>query len=208
MLELHSCELFAGGCVVSSQSTLQGKYMLQAWHVNSGSWDGATLRGLQVALLQSAPDNLADPSHHARESVLYVPKAATLRQRVALRAWVESMHPELKGHAYETRVLAMEFENAGEGVIFKAGDSVKIKTAPIQACQTWSCGDALWYTPRADAGAFTVAVNAGSEVTEPYLELKWNDSGKRSVFVGRFGDETKQFFVRSDDPSCGLMKLF
>src|SRR5215471_5968028 len=38
MLELHSCELYAGGCVVSSEATQGGRYMLRAWHFSDGSF--------------------------------------------------------------------------------------------------------------------------------------------------------------------------
>ena len=36
MLELHSCELYAGGCVVSSEVTQRGRYMLRAWSFSEG----------------------------------------------------------------------------------------------------------------------------------------------------------------------------
>jgi len=46
----------------------------------------------------------------------------------------------------------------------------------------------LWYSPRASTDLFTVAVNRASRVEEPLLEIKWVDSGKRSIFLGRFGE--------------------
>ena len=43
LMEVHSCELYAGGCVVSSEATLGGRYMLRAWNLSGGSFAG-TLR--------------------------------------------------------------------------------------------------------------------------------------------------------------------
>jgi hypothetical protein len=59
LMEVHSCELYAGGCVVSSEATLGGRYMLRAWNFSGGSFAGSDLAGLQVALLESSSDNLA-----------------------------------------------------------------------------------------------------------------------------------------------------
>ena len=47
LLELHSCELFAGGCIVSSEATLDGRYMLRAWNFSGGSFAGIELGGLK-----------------------------------------------------------------------------------------------------------------------------------------------------------------
>ncbi|HTL17087.1 MAG TPA: hypothetical protein VL793_07615, partial [Patescibacteria group bacterium] len=61
VLELHSCELYAGGCIVSSEATLGGRYMVRAWNFNGGSFQGAELAGMSLAVLQSSGDNLAEP---------------------------------------------------------------------------------------------------------------------------------------------------
>ena len=50
VLELHSCELYAGGCVISSQATLEGRYLLTAWKFTGGRFRGIDLAGLQAAV--------------------------------------------------------------------------------------------------------------------------------------------------------------
>jgi hypothetical protein len=71
------------------------------------------------------------------------------------------------------------------------------------------CGEALWYTPRSSTALFTVAVDKSSSVNEPLLKVRWEDSGKRSVFLGKFGEgPTKEVYVTSAD-LCGVTgKLF
>jgi len=60
VLELHSCELYAGGCVISSEATLGGRYMLQAWNFSDGNFQGTPLAGLQVAYFYGQlPDVIA-----------------------------------------------------------------------------------------------------------------------------------------------------
>jgi hypothetical protein len=44
LLELHSCEVYAGGCTVSSQATLEGKYLLRVWNFKAGNMTGRTRR--------------------------------------------------------------------------------------------------------------------------------------------------------------------
>src|SRR5436190_14206368 len=77
VLELHSCELYAGGCVVSSEATLGGRYMLQAWHFTGGSFQGTPLANLDVAVLHAASQNLAEPKSSATDLIVYVPEKAT-----------------------------------------------------------------------------------------------------------------------------------
>src|SRR5882672_6770864 len=71
VLELHSCELYAGGCVVSSEATLGGRYMLQAWNFSGGNFQGTSLAGLQVAMLHSASENLADAKTRSGDAIIY-----------------------------------------------------------------------------------------------------------------------------------------
>src|SRR5690242_21656551 len=84
VLELHSCELYAGGCIVSSEATLDGRYMLRAWNFSDGSFNRTALAGLNLAVLQSSGDNLASPEARAGSVIVYLPQAATAPQRQAL----------------------------------------------------------------------------------------------------------------------------
>ena len=37
LIELHSCEVYAGACMVSSQSELGGRNTLQVWDISGGT---------------------------------------------------------------------------------------------------------------------------------------------------------------------------
>src|SRR5256885_4969417 len=86
VLELHSCELYAGGCVVSSEATLGGRYMLRAWNFNGGTFAGTDFAGLNVAVLQSSTENLAEQRTTPNQAIVYLPENATAAQRDALLA--------------------------------------------------------------------------------------------------------------------------
>ena len=201
LLELHSCELFAGGCVVSSEATQGGRQMLQVWDFTGGSFNGTELKGLQLAVLQSSPDNLAAAGSKSGEAVVYLPQSATPAQRNALLAWLKSSQKDFHPAKIETRIVPMQFTKSEKGYSFSAGETISVKTDSLESCPLGSCGDELWYKPRAATTAFTVAVNQSSQVAEPLLRLKWSDSGRRTVFLGRFGESTsaKDVYVTLGD---------
>src|SRR5215831_16204969 len=76
LIELHSCELYAGACMVSSQSELGGRNTLQVWDIAGGSWQGVDLKGLQAAVLESASENLAVSTARAEQAIVYLPESA------------------------------------------------------------------------------------------------------------------------------------
>ncbi len=201
LLELHSCELYAGGCVMSSEATQGGRYMLRAWNFTGGQFAGTALSGLRLAVLQASSENLAAATADPGQSVVYLPFDATPGQRKALLAWLESAQPDLKSSAMKTRVVPLKFGTDALGYTFAAGNYLSVKTAPLDPCTTGACGETLWYTPRLATTLFTVVVNRSSQVAEPLLQLKWGDAGKRSVFLARFDETTpaKNLYVSTAD---------
>lgn len=211
VLELHSCELYAGGCVVSSEATLGGRYMLRAWNFNHGSFAGADLSGLNLAVLQASPDNLAASGSVAGSVMVYLPQHATKAQRQALLAWLRSAQAGLHASpALQTRIVPIQFSRTEAGYALRVGHFASVDTAPLETCRTGACGDALWYTPRAETSVFTVALDQCSKVNEPLLQLKWQDSGRRTVFLGKFGQDTpaRSLYVSSNELCGPAAKLF
>jgi Uncharacterized conserved protein len=210
MLELHSCELYAGGCTVSAEATQAGRYMVQVWNFTSGTFQNTDLKGLKVALLQSSNDNLAERTSKVGESVVYLPANASAAQQKALLAWIHSQRTSSASGKLHVRKEPMELTRDGTTWSFKAGRSISFQTKALEACDNRSCGEELWYAPRAQTSFFTVAVNRESKVTEPLLKLSWTDSAQRSVFIGRFGDSIpsgRETFVTMNE-FCGASNLF
>jgi hypothetical protein len=206
LLELHSCEVFAGGCTVSSEAPQWGRYMLRAWNFTGGDFNGTELKGLRLAVLQTSPDNLAMTDSKSGEAVVYLPQAATLAQRDALLAWLKSTQKDFHPAKIETRVAPLQFTKTSDNYVFSAGDFVSVKTGAT-TCESSGCGEALWYQPRTATSYFTVVENSTSQVNEPLLKLTWIDTGKRSVFLARFGETeaAKNVYVTMSD-LCGTAK--
>jgi uncharacterized protein DUF1326 len=208
LLELHSCELFAGGCIVSSEATQGGRYMLRVWSFAEGTYDGSDLADLQVALLQESPDNLSVVESRPGRGVVYLPEKATASQRAALMAWLKSSQKDLSGASLMVRTVPLRLETVNGGYRFAAGDSISLQTASLESCPTGGCGEALWYTPRTPNSVFTVGVNKTLRIAEPLLQLKWEDAGKKSVFLARFGENSPGQYVSTAEICGPAGKLF
>jgi len=204
LLELHSCELYAGGCIVSSEEPMDGRHMLQAWNFSGGNFDGVDFAGLKLAVLQASSANLAAENTAADRAVVYLPEKASAAQREALLAWLKATLPEMKNARLQTRTAPLQFAKTAVGYAFSAGDTINVKTDSLESCDKGGCGESLWYSPRTSSSAFTVAVNQSSRINEPLIELKWSDAGKRSIFLAKFGENerAKNVYVTSAD-LCG-----
>ncbi len=188
LLELHSCQLYIGGCIASSESPQDGRYLLRVWNFTDGSHAGTPLRGLQVALLETSDENLAFRETNPNAAMAYLPQAATPPQVAALIDWLRSTNPELTHLKLLTRTMPMQFASTHGVVSFSAGNSLQVEVHPFQSCGLVSCGESLWYTPRSSTISYTVGVTSKSVVSEPSLALRWIDHGKNNVFEGRFGE--------------------
>ncbi len=188
LLELHSCQLYIGGCIASSEATQDGHYLLRVWSLSGGSYDGTPLRGLMVALLEVGDRNLAVRGTRPTESMIYLPQSADSVQSETLLHWLKAANPELSHLKLHTRTVPMEFTHKGSIVSFSAGNFVQVATKPFEPCGLISCGESLWYTPRSQVTSYTVGVTSKAFVQEPALALRWVDHGKNNIFQGRFGE--------------------
>jgi hypothetical protein len=182
--ELHSCELYAGGCIVSAEATMGGRYVLRAWHFDSGRLNGTELRGLSLALLELGSENLADRDQKAERAVAYVPDNVTPAQRTALLAWAKTNTVA----PVAARAVPMTMSIKGDDISVHLGRDIAFTGTGAPVCGLASCGEMLWYEPRSAMSSFTVDQLTVSRVVEPALALKWQDHGRRTLFLGRFGD--------------------
>ena len=194
IVEVHAVEVYTGGCTASAQATSGGRSMLRVWSFDAGEQDGVDLRGLQVAALQAADQNLAAADTSPKSGVVYLPKNATDAQRAALVSWLKTADPEIANAPLVEKITALDYAQNGTRIVLKVGDGIAMKTREIQKCDTGACGESLWYKPRTKIGDYTVLVNESSTVTEPALSLVWKDNSAKSVFFGSFGGDAQPEF--------------
>ena len=184
--ELHSCELFAGSCVISSEVNQAGNYALRVWQFDAGSLGDVPLRGLTVALLEKSDENLADNGSASR-AVAYLPPGLSPAQRSALLSWARQSTAARLDDAH-VKVAPLQMEFGDKQVRFSAGTEMTFAGGVPEACNVGGCGESLWYQPRVASSSFVVDQLGQSRIVEPLLSLRWMDHGRRTLFVGRFGD--------------------
>ncbi len=184
--ELHSCELFAGSCVVSSEVGMANHYALRVWQFEGGQSGGVALKGLTVALLEKSDVNLADASLPARSAVAYLPEGISSEQKAVLTAWARANTTVKLGDA-DIKSSPLQAQIAQEKVTFSAGKDIVFNGGTPAPCPVGGCGEMLWYQPRSATSTFVVDEVGQSRIIEPQLALRWMDHGRRTLFVGLFG---------------------
>jgi hypothetical protein len=65
-IESRSADVYVAQCFANGETGLNGKQALLAWKIDSGSWNGVNLDGLQVA---GGGDSQRDPRRPLRRSL-------------------------------------------------------------------------------------------------------------------------------------------
>jgi len=190
LLELHSCQLYIGGCIASSEITQEGQYLLRVWNFSGGTHAGASLRGFQIALLEASDQNLAVGGTQPSDAVVYLPQSASRTEAAALLDWLTTANRQLSRTKLQVRTVPMSLSHAHNTITFSAGNFLQIETTPFTPCGLISCGESLWYAPRSTFDSYTVGVTSKAVVREPALALQWIDHGKNNIFEGHFGKGT------------------
>jgi len=184
-VELHSCDLYTGGCTASSESTLLGRQLLRVWSIKEGTWNNQNLAGLKVALLELGSVNLADKGALGDKAELFVPKGLAPVQKDALLSWVSSQ--AITPASTQVRDEEITYQRSGSAANVTVGDSIVLSTMPIAKCSTGACGQALWYEPQVDYSSFEVLASRFSRIQDSTLNFLWTDHDRPNVFLASFG---------------------
>jgi hypothetical protein len=192
-VELHSCDLYTGGCTASSESTLLGRQLFRVWSINQGTWGDQDLTGLKIALLEVGSENLAEKGATAEKAEIFVPKGLVPAQKRALLSWVATQGIA----ASSTPVVEADitYQRSGAEAEVAVGDIVSLSTMAIGKCSSGACGQALWYEPQINHSSFEVVASRVSKIHDSNLNFVWTDHDRPNAFLSHFGliDSTGQF---------------
>jgi hypothetical protein len=184
-VELHSCDLYTGGCTASSESTLLGRQLLRIWSINQGTWNNQDLAGLRAAVLELGSANLAENGALADNAEIFVPKVLPAAQKEALLSWVNSQAAiPVSARVVETEIT---YRRLGSVVNVAVNDSILLSTMAIAKCDSGACGQALWYEPQAQHSEFEVIASQWSNIRDTGLNFSWTDHDRPNVFLASFG---------------------
>jgi hypothetical protein len=182
-VELHSCDLYTGGCTASAESTLLGRQEFRVWSIGSGEWNGQDLAHLKVAVLETGSKNLAEKGALADNAEIFIQKGVTPAKREALLSWTTAQHPLPPA----TPVIEAEiiYQRSGQAATITVGDTASLTTTAIGRCASGACGQALWYEPQVAHSAFAVVASRSSKIQNS--TLFWADHDRPNVFLAWFG---------------------
>lgn len=190
-VEARTAEVFAGGCVMNSEAETLGRQAILAWRITSGTFDGVSLEGLNVAAAVAGDRNLGmremggeEPT--AVKAIIIVDPRATAPQRDALVKLVRELSNGLITHVVRVDVAPVKFATSQNYVEVSVPDNSILLTVNKEMKHDPSCGAMQWFKP------FTKLADAALGVAEEHsfegqgLNTKWSAPNKRSAFFGTF----------------------
>lgn len=191
-IESRTADVYTGPCFANSEVNLTGKEAVLAWHVDKGTWQNVSLDGLSVAAVVRASATLGDAFSNPlpAKAVLIVDQRATPAQREALANFAQAQAGKLLANVVATEVQPIRFivdaSHHGSASL-EAGDLARITTRAIMDTDEICHNEDVYYEPLVSNLTHAMpAVASRSSYSGNHLGSTWNESNRRSAFVGTF----------------------
>jgi hypothetical protein len=188
-VEARTAEVFAGGCIISSEAETIGRQAVMAWRVDSGAYAGQTLDGLRVVAAVSGDRNLGireiggEAPSYVR-AVVYVDERATDAQRRALVGLARELSRGLISDVVEVTPAAIGFDDTGDTLAVRAGEARLRVRKSIEHGP--ACGAMKWFTPFSAVESPNLGTALEHGFTGRALDTRWSAPNRRSAFFGAF----------------------
>ena len=191
-IESRTADVYTGPCFANSEVNLTGKEAVLAWHVEKGTWSNVSLDGLSVAAVVRASATLGDEFSNPlpAKAVLIVDQRATPAQREALANFAQAQAGQLLSNVVATEVLSIRFtvDASKHGTAsLEVGDLARITTRAIVDTDEICHNEDVYYEPLVSHLTHAMpAVASRSSYSGNHLGSTWNESNRRSAFIGTF----------------------
>jgi len=188
-VEARTAEVFAGGCIMSSQAETMGREAVLAWHVRSGEYDGEQLAGLSVVAAVAGDRNLGireigGEAPSAVRGIVFVDKNATPAQQRALVRLAQTLSRGLITDIVEVKPVSVAY-NATDTMIAVTAGEAKLAVQRHQH-HTPGCGAMKWFAPFSSIDTAMIGVTDANEYDGRALGIRWSDPNRKSAFSGTF----------------------
>jgi hypothetical protein len=188
-VEARTAEVFAGGCVMSSEAETIGREAVMAWRIAKGSFDGVSLEGLSVVAAVAGDRNLGireiggvGPS--VVRAAIIVDERATEAQRHALVRLVGAMSGGLLDNVVDVSTAPITFTSTAHSVQVTARDAKLSVQRHVH--HDLNCGAMQWFHPFATGTSASLGLAEAHAFSGRALGTRWSDPHKKSAFVGAF----------------------
>ena len=188
-VEARTAEVFAGGCIMSSQAETMGREAVLAWHVRTGEYDGEQLAGLSVVAAVAGDRNLGireigGEAPSAVRGIVFVDKNATPAQQRALVRLAQTLSRGLITDIVDVKPVSVAY-NATDTMIAVTAGEAKLAVQRHQH-HTPGCGAMKWFTPFSSIDTAMIGVTDANEYDGRALGIRWGDPNRKSAFSGTF----------------------
>jgi hypothetical protein len=194
-VEFRNADVFTGPCFANGEVNLTGEEAVMGWHVTQGAWAGVPLEGLSVVAVVRASATLGDPYANPlpAKAVFIVDERASDVQRAALVSFAQAQAAGLLNDVVAVMPQAIQFAANTGGhhgwTSLQAGGVVNLSTRMIETGDEICHNESVYYPPLAANLTHAMPVVAeNSSYSGSQLGVTWNDSGRRSSFVGTFAE--------------------
>ncbi len=192
-IESRNADVYTGPCFANSEVNLTGQEAVLAWHVEKGIWGNVALDGLNVVAVVRASNTLGDPYSNPlpAKAVFIVDQNANDAQRAALVNFAQAQTNGLLNDVVAIQSAPILF-SVGEGsrhgfATLEAGNLVRLTTRAIHDGDEICHNEEVFYPPLAAHLTHAMpAVTSDSAYRGNHLGITWDESGRRSSFVGAF----------------------
>ena len=191
-IESRTADVYTGPCFANSEVNLTGQEAVLGWHVDKGTWDNVSLDGLSVAAVVRASATLGDAFSNPfpARAVLMVDQRANAAQRAALVNFAQAQAGKLLSNvvATETQPIRFTVDASKHGTAsLVVGEIAQISTRPITEADEICHNEDVYYQPLVSHLTHAMpAVASKSSYSGNHLGSTWNESNRRSAFIGRF----------------------
>lgn len=190
--EFRNADVYTGPCFANSEMNLTGENAVLAWHVRNGEWSGVPLSNLSVVAVVRASGTLGDPYANPlpARTVFMVDARANEAQRTALVQFAQAQASGLLNQVVAVQAQPISFSIVQHGyTVVQVGSVVKLATRTLHSTDTICHNEEVYYPPLAAHLEHSMpVVAADSSYTGNRLGVTWQDSGRRSSFVGMFAE--------------------
>jgi hypothetical protein len=191
-IESRTADVYTGPCFANSEVNLTGREAVLAWHVDKGTWANVPLDGLSVAAVVSASATLGDAFSNPlpAKAVLIVDQRANAAQREALVRFAQAQAGNLLSTVVATEAVPIHFtvDRTQHGTAsLEVGDLARITTRAIVDTDEICHNEDVYYEPLVSHLTHAMpAVASRSSYSGSHLGSTWNESNRRSAFIGTF----------------------
>lgn len=190
--EFRNADVYTGPCFANSEMNLTGDNAVLAWHVHDGAWAGVGLSDLSVVAVVRASGTLGNPydSPLPAKAVFIVDSRANTAQSAALVQFAQAQTSGLLNDVVAVQSMPISFSIAQHGfTTVQAGNLVRLSTRTLRSTDEICHNEDVYYPPLAGHLEHSMpVVAAASSYSGNQLGVTWNDSGRRSSFVGVFAE--------------------